>query len=148
MKILPALLLLLAGGIVACDAKPAKPPLEGTWEMTSATWTVEGKEVTAPSATISLSQLKMYSKGHFLFVGHFKESDKPARDNYGGGTYTLNGEDYTETILYHTLAGAVGSTLHFKLVVKGSTMTLTGPIVAEEQKSFRSQFTEVYQKDD
>jgi hypothetical protein len=110
-------------------------------------WTENGKEMSSPSPAMTIHQLKMYSPGHFVFVGQNRLPDK-VQERYGGGTYTLNGEDYTETILYHSFAGIVGTTLHFKLVVKGNTMTLTGPIVTEEQKSFRSEFTEVYQKKD
>lgn len=142
------LLALLAGSVVAADTPSTKGPLEGTWEMTSAKWTENGKEMSSLPGTVSGSQLKMYSKGYFAFVGRFKEGDKPATDSYGGGTYTLNGEDYSETIQYHTVTGLVGRTLHFKLVIKGDTMTLMGPITAEDQKSLGGQLTEVYVRKD
>ena len=116
--------------------------------MISGKWTENGKETASLPGTISGGQLKMYSPGYFVFVGRFKEGDKPASDNYGGGTYTLNGDDYSETIQYHTATGIVGKTLHFKLVIKGNTMTLTGPITPENQKDFGLQLVEVYVRKD
>ncbi len=148
MKTKLVLPLLLACGIVAGYAQAPKSPLEGTWELTSAKWTENGKETVSLPGTISGGQLKMYSKGYFVFVGRFKEGDTPASDSYGGGTYTLNGEDYSETIQYHVATGIVGKTLHFKLVIKGDTMTLTGPITPENQKDFGLRLVEVYVRKD
>jgi hypothetical protein len=142
-----SLLALLAVSFAAADKPSARSPLEGTWEMTSAKWTENGKVMSMPGDG-SGTQLKMYSKGYFIFVGRFTERGKAPIDSYGGGTYTLNGKDYTETILYHTTGAIVGKTFHFKLVIAGDTMTLTGPIPTEEQKEFRSQFTEVYRRKD
>ncbi len=82
-----------------------------------------------------------------MFVGRYAMDGK-AQDSYGGGTYTLDGQNYTETLRYHTNPGAVGQTLRFKLVVDGDTMTLTGPIGAEGQKALGNQLTEVYTRKD
>jgi hypothetical protein len=138
---------LLACGVLAADAHSADSPLVGTWEMTSM------KSVTSDGTTYSLpgnvsgSQLKTYSKGHFLFVGRFKAGEE-ALDNYGGGTFALDGDDYQETLLYHVTHEAVGQTLHFKLVIEGDTMTLTGPVDPKEQTSLGGQLIEVYRRRD
>jgi hypothetical protein len=151
MKTRIILALLFACTVASSHAQSSKSPLVGTWEMTSAIWTEGGKETHWAIGKDSGSQLKMYSQGYFLFVGREKESDKPAADNFGGGTYTLMGDNYSETIQYHTMAGLVGKTLHFKLVIKGNTMTMTGPIAAtaEDQKNFGAgQLVEVFVKKD
>jgi hypothetical protein len=135
----------VAGALVAFG-QATTPRLEGTWELKSLKGTAQGKEYVL-GGNVSGSQLKTYSKGHFLFVGRFAFEGQES-NSFGGGTYTLNGEDYTETITYHAAAATIGKTLHFKLVVVGDTLTLTGPISAEEQASLGNRFTEVYLKKD
>ena len=73
------------------------------------------------------SDVKIWTKDHFIFVGQFKH-DTTIVDNYGGGTYTLNGNRYEETILYHARADWVGSTLKMLLEVKGDSLIQTWPV--------------------
>jgi hypothetical protein len=141
-----ALTTLAVCSCVSLYAQNPKSPLEGTWEMTSAKWQ-EGDKVHSFPGDMSGSQVKTYSAGHFLFVGQFKTGEK-VQDNYGGGTYALNGEDYAETLRYHVAPAAVGKTLRFKLVIQGNTMTLTGPINPQDQKALGNQLTEVYLRKD
>jgi hypothetical protein len=108
--------------------------------------TAQGKQYVL-GENVKGSQLKTYSKGHFLFVGRFTWEGQE-QNSFGGGTYSLRGEDYTETLIYHTTAGVVGKTLRFKMVVKGDTMTLTGPISPADADSLGNQFTEVYTRKD
>jgi hypothetical protein len=134
----------VAGSLAYAAEK--RSPLEGCWELHSNKGIAEGKEYSLPG-NVSGSQLKCYSKGHFLFVGQLTFEGAP-RANYGGGSYSLKGEDYTETLIYHVASGAVGQTLRFKLVVKGETMTLTGPLDASGQKTLGNSFMEVYARKD
>ncbi len=138
-------LALLAGGALGY-AGSSTPRLEGTWELTSMKGTAQGKEYVLGD-NVKGSQLKTYSGGHFLFVGRFAWEGQE-RDNFGGGRYALDGEDYTETIIYHAAAGVVGKTLRFKMVVDGDTMTLSGPLSSVDAESLGNQFTEVYKKKD
>jgi hypothetical protein len=73
------------------------------------------------------SQLKVWSQGHFAFVGRFNVAQKQV-DNYGGGTYTLDGSQYTETILYHTNKKWIGTQPKMLIEVKGDTLYQTWPV--------------------
>ena len=136
-------LLLCVGAIVHAEG----PGIAGTWELQAGKWAMGGQELSLPG-NLSGSQLKTYSKGHFLFVGQLKSGPSDTQGNFGGGTYSLNGEDYAETLVYHSAQALVGKTLHFKLVVKGNTMTLTGPVTPDDQKIIGGTLTEVYVRKD
>jgi hypothetical protein len=73
------------------------------------------------------SQLKIWSQGHFVFSGRFKVGVKEI-DNYGGGTYTLEGSQYIETILYHTNKKWLGTQPKMLIEVKGDTLYQTWPV--------------------
>ncbi|HEY2082968.1 MAG TPA: hypothetical protein VGI88_09305, partial [Verrucomicrobiae bacterium] len=57
--------------------------LEGTWEL------VSGQPL--PKGT---KDVKIISRGHFIFVAYETETGKPLYT--GGGTFALNGSSYTE----------------------------------------------------
>lgn len=43
-------------------------------------------------------------------------------DNYGGGTYTINGNQYVETIKYHFTKDYVGKILKMSLELQNDTL--------------------------
>ena len=73
------------------------------------------------------SDMKMWSKDHFVFVGLFK-NDTTTRNNYGGGTYKLKGNRYEEYILYHANKVAVGKNVKMILELKNDTLFQTYPV--------------------
>ena len=73
------------------------------------------------------SQAKVWSQGHFVFVGRFKVGNKEI-DNYGGGTYTLEGSQYIETILYHKNKKWLGTQPKMLVEIKGDTLYQTWPV--------------------
>ncbi|HEX7585855.1 MAG TPA: hypothetical protein VF373_14300 [Prolixibacteraceae bacterium] len=70
------------------------------------------------------SQIKVWSNDHFVFVGRFKVGSREA-DNYGGGTYTLEGSQYIETILYHINKQWIGTKPKMLIEIKGDTLYQT-----------------------
>jgi hypothetical protein len=54
---------------------------------------------TSLQAMIKNGQIKTFSKKYFTFVGHFEQGTS-IYESYGGGTYTLNGDRYEESIIY------------------------------------------------
>ena len=72
------------------------------------------------------SDMKIWAKNYFIFVGRYKR-DTTFTDNYGGGTYTLDGNRYQETILYHSIAEWVGNKPKMLLDVKGDSLIQTWP---------------------
>src|SRR6184192_484246 len=91
--------------------------LRGVWQL------VSGKygDYTTPA---TWRQIKIITKGHFAFVG---EGDRGVKDMKsaadslqafrtmfsGGGTYTLNGNSYKETVEYFADPAGVGLSIEF-----------------------------------
>ncbi len=57
----------------------------------------------------------MWSENYWMFVGKVT-SNTPVQARYGGGTYSLDGKEYTEYIDYHCAIGYEGT------VSKGMTL--------------------------
>jgi hypothetical protein len=85
------------------------------------------------------SQIKIWSKEYFSFVGRFKTKSKVI-DNYGGGTYTLEGSQYIETILYHINKQWIGTHPKMLIEIKGDTLYQTWP-VGDNWKVDKSNYT-------
>ena len=119
---LPALLAFLpASGV---HQKPCA--LRGVWQL------VSGKygDYTTP-------------KGHFAFVG---EGDRGVKDMKsaadslqafrtmfsGGGTYTLNGNSYKETVEYYADPAGVGLSIEFTCRTEGDRFVQTGSLPVME----------------
>jgi len=73
------------------------------------------------------SQIKVWSDEHFVFVGRFKVNDRQS-DNFGGGTYTLQGSQYIETIGYHTNKLWLGKQYKMLIDIKDDTLMQTWPV--------------------
>jgi hypothetical protein len=101
--------------------------IEGAWQL------VYNKSIAGDTLLFQFpgnytgSDMKMWSKDHFVFVGLFK-SDTITQNNYGGGTYTLKGNLYAETILFHTYKEVVGKTFKMIIEIKNDTLYQTWPV--------------------
>jgi hypothetical protein len=94
--------IILALVILSCKQEPFKFPI-GAWSLVQTQRTTNGKTVvTFPTEANKgkTTQLKMYSEKNWSFVGKSLR-DTIIADVYGGGTYTLEGSIYEETIMYH-----------------------------------------------
>ena len=102
--------------------------IDGAWSLvyykTVAKDTVVGRYV---GKDVIGSQVKVWSQNHFVFVGRFKVGTKEM-DNYGGGTYTLQGSQYIETILYHKNHQWVGTQPKMLIEIKKDTLYQTWPV--------------------
>jgi hypothetical protein len=140
-------LALQRGAMSPARAKSTKASLQGAWKLKSFhTKFADGTEYCLPG-NVTGSQIKMFSGKHVLFVGHFVSKDK-SLDNYGGGVYSLKGDEYIETLQYDGMKELVGKTHHLKLTIKGKILTQTGPVDPEEQRRLGQTLTEVYEKMD
>lgn len=84
-----------------CDQKK-KPSIEGMWKLIYGKWHEWNPGDTMIyqfPGNMDIYHIKIFSKNNFTFVGHFS-LDTIIHDNYGGGTYTLNGDRYEENVLY------------------------------------------------
>jgi hypothetical protein len=88
--------------IIGGCAKGKKSPIEGIWKLTYGKWYNwnPGDTLTYQfPGNMAIYHIKIFSKGNFTFVGHYS-LDTLTRDNYGGGTYILEGDRYEENVLY------------------------------------------------
>jgi hypothetical protein len=116
---LSMVIVLIIGG---CTQQEVKSPLGGVWQVVS--WermrgdtlvATLGKEFTG-------SEMKIWSGNHFAFVGQYK-SDTIVINNYGGGTFKLEGNRYEEYFLFPNQ-----STVKLLLEIKNDTVIQTWPI--------------------
>jgi hypothetical protein len=111
--------------IVSCTQQEVKSPIEGAWQLVMNTW-VSGDTITnfvAPTSGVG-SQLKMWSKKHFAFVGTYKD-DTTIVNSFGDGTYTLNVTEYEENIIYHNDKSYINTKYKALLELRGDTLYQT-----------------------
>jgi hypothetical protein len=111
--------------IVSCTQQKVKSPIEGAWQLVMTTW-VSGDTITnfvAPTSGVG-SQLKMWSMKHFAFVGTYKD-DTIIVNSFGDGTYTLNGTEYEENIIYHNDKSYINTKYKALLEFRGDTLYQT-----------------------
>ena len=118
---------LMALFIMAGCEQQKSSPLEGAWQL------VYGKAISGDTlqyefpGNVTASQIKMWSKNHFVFSGRF-QMDTTAQDNYGGGTYTLEGNRYEEKLLYFPNQNSMGNTVKLWIEFKGDSLIQTWPV--------------------
>ncbi len=117
-KILLAFIVALGGAIAARPQSTGSPnnQLEGTWELVSGQQLPEGSR-----------DVKIISRGHFIFVAYNKNTGEPLYT--GGGTYTLNGTSYTEHVDFMSdqiSTGMIGKDQPFSVQIEGDKFIQTG----------------------
>lgn len=101
--------------------------LEGTWNMVYAKSFGTDSMSSQYKLNYAGSQMKMWSKDHFLFVGLFKQKTT-VLDNFGGGTYKLNGNQYIESYQYNAAEDLVEMEVTMTLEIKHDTLVQTWPV--------------------
>ena len=112
--------------ILGCASQKSSP-VEGAWKLVYATWTRGDTLIGEFPGKWTGSDIKMWSKGYFVFVGRFK-SDTTFSDSYGGGRYKLAGNRYEEIIQFHTWTSAVGDTVKMLMEIRNDTLVQTWPL--------------------
>jgi hypothetical protein len=112
--------------ILGC-AQQKSIPMEGAWHVISWQGMAGDSLVWNFPGTYNGSEVKIWSKNHFLFVGRYKK-DTTFTDNCGGGTYKLEGNRYEESFLYFPDQSAVGTTARLLLEIKNDTLIQTWPV--------------------
>ena len=112
--------------VVSCLQQKSLP-MEGVWNVVS--W--ENKKgdslVSKFQRDFTGSEMKIWSKNHFAFVGRYKV-DTIFQDNCGGGTFKIEGTHYEESFLYFPDKSAVGTTIRLLLEIKNDTLIQTWPV--------------------
>ena len=115
------ILALIIGGCT--QQKSSK--IEGAWKLVY-NKTVYGGELyyVFPNIDPTEGQIKMWTKDHVSFTGIIKW-DSASSDNFGAGTYKLNGNQYEETFLYCSYKPYIGKILKMNIEIKNDTLIQT-----------------------
>ncbi|MDM8002828.1 MAG: hypothetical protein QUS66_07900 [Bacteroidota bacterium] len=122
IAILSSLLLIMLAG---CKQEPVNPVV-GAWDLIYARQVVNDSTVSTFPGTYQGSQVKMWCNNYWMFVGEFTQ-DTVKTDGFGGGSYTLEGIVYKETIKYHSSKDYVGETIRMRIVVANDTLIQVWP---------------------
>jgi hypothetical protein len=137
------LTIILCLTLLGCRSE-RKNKIEGTWRL------VSGTLKTADTTTYDFSKLHyhgilMIYENHFAFVGRYvREGD--SLDAYGGGTYTLDGNNYKESMDYHKNKQWIGETIPLVVSVKNDTLIQKGPRKIGKYQNSRFELYEVYER--
>lgn len=128
--------------IVSCAKQESKFP-QGAWQLVQTQSVANGKaEVRFPIIWTG-SQIKMWSEKHFMFVGRWNK-DTLHGDMYGGGTYTLEGNQYEEYVLYHNFKAFEGQKVPMSLELRNDTLIQTFHPVDSTGKQVENILVEKY----
>lgn len=118
LALLAVLTLAVAPGALAQNCN-----VEGAWAPFSLTFT--DPDGTVREITIGDPPgLKILSDTHWAFVERSNNPDAPVSG--GGGTYTVEGNTYTERVVYHTGSSFVGQEISFDCRVEGDRWYQSG----------------------
>jgi hypothetical protein len=107
------------------DPKIAGPvSLAGSWKLLTGT-IIEKGDTTVTDYTKDRSFIKIINDSHFAFLNHTLRKDT-TDFSAGGGTYTLNGNSYTEHLEYCTAKEWEGHDFTFTVTIANDTLIQTG----------------------
>ena len=121
--------------LLACSATETKDstaksslPIMGTWKLISGT-TIQKGDTTTTYYDKNLSFIKIINDTHFAFLNHDIHKGKDsaiAAYSSGAGSYTLDGNTYTEHLEYCSDRQWEGNDFKFTITIKNDTLTQTG----------------------
>jgi len=131
-RFLPFILLFLLTVTVNAQKKVS---LQGTWEKVSAKY--DGK----PEG-FNGRQIKLITAKHYVWLKHdlkvidslyakgtLRDSLAAHNDEFGGGTYKIEGDTYTETTEFFGDPKYIGRSISFKFTLKGNIWNISGHYV-------------------
>ncbi|SDL53337.1 lipocalin family protein [Siphonobacter aquaeclarae] len=119
-----ALLFLSGLFLTACQSHSG---LQGTWQLVSAKTNENGKETLDTHE--GKKMLKMLNDTHFSFLDHDLKGGKDSTSaafTAGGGSYTLEGDQYTEHLDYCSYRPWEGKSFTFTVRIQNDTLIQTG----------------------
>jgi hypothetical protein len=138
-RIVIAITLLLCLDQIGCMSEK-KDAIEGTWRLVSGT--SKFSDTTYDYAKMGYDGMKMFCDNHFMFVGRVV-GNGDTTDNYGGGTFTMEGNISTEVLLYFPVRAMVGDTLSYEVRVSNDTLFQKGPRKIGKYKDSKWELYEV-----
>jgi hypothetical protein len=110
-----AALILLSSCQTMAPAAASGSPLDGAWELVSATFGGPDR-ATSTVTPPQIRSLKVLNDGHFSFIT-VRQDGSVVRSS--AGRYSVSGNTYTETIDLSNAPGDVGTTFTFEFQVVG-----------------------------
>jgi hypothetical protein len=102
-----------------------KSDFQGAWKLIVAQEIDNGIIRNAFSSQATFSETKIWSGNHVMFVSHYK-GKKEENDDYGSGTWKLNGNNYEESYTISSYKESLeNKTVRIKLALKGDTLVQT-----------------------
>lgn len=102
---------------LACES------LQGAWELHYAVYKDNQGKLVYEIKESSDRSIKILSQKHFSFITQAKDGKFSAA---GAGTYSLDGDAYTEVVTYASLDRLMGKTYHFTCHMKEGVWIHTG----------------------
>lgn len=141
--------------LLGCDTEK-KNPIEGTWELVSAKQTI-GDSTLFEISSKDRQMIKIITKRHFAFLGQpfnrskFTEMGSDAEMllaartfGAGGGTYTLDGDTYTEHIQFFLQPNLIGMSIPFKVKIENDQLIQSGTM-PRKAAGFGNEDSELYE---
>jgi hypothetical protein len=122
------LLVLLAIALFdSCKPQPDAVRMNGTWRLVSGTTITKGVS-TVTDYTKDTKFIKIINDTHFAFLKHDLHPAKDSSNHFdaGGGSYTLNGNQYTEHLDYYSDHNWEGKPFTFTVTISNDTLTQRG----------------------
>lgn len=117
--------------VTACTQSPKKDAqsgdevsLKGTWKLLSGTLIEKGDTIIT-DYTKDRSFIKIINDSHFAFLNHTLRKDT-TDFSAGGGTYSLNGNTYTEHLEYCSAKEWEGHDFTFTVTITNDTLIQSG----------------------
>jgi hypothetical protein len=102
-------------------------PINGTWKLLTGTL-IEKGDTTVTDYTKDKSFIKIINDTHFAFLMHDlnKGKDSVAEFSSGGGSYSLNSNNYTEHLEYCNDRQWEGNDFSFTVTINNDTLVQQG----------------------
>jgi hypothetical protein len=109
------------------NSKKSTIHLNGTWQLVSGITITKGVSVVTDYSKNN-RMIKIINDTHFAFLRHDLESKKDSSNHFdaGGGSYTLNGNKYTEHLDYYVDKNWEGKSFDFTVTIKNDTLIQKG----------------------
>jgi hypothetical protein len=122
----------LAGALLlvsACQNSTDKQDIQliGTWQLVSGAIITKGVSVVTDYTKTS-RMIKIINGTHFAFLKHNLNTQKDSSNHFdaGGGSYTLNGNKYTEHLDYYADKNWENKSFDFTVSIKNDTLIQQG----------------------
>jgi len=106
--------------------------IRGTWKLISGK-IIDKNSGKTSSYPMNFEMIKIINDTHFAFLKHSKNLKDSLGFDAGGGSYTLNGQVYTEHLQYYKNKNWEGQKFAFKISVSNDTFTQTGVEKVEKE---------------